>query len=295
MVHLKNRDFVQKAICFIELNLDKDISVLQIAEHVGFSEFHFRRIFCAATKETVSDYVRKRRLIEAARLLLQSDKSIADLAYQCHFESQEAFTRAFKKMFGITPGKVRKEFDFSSVLKKVDLSIPREVIAGIYSGERLMEPKIVELAEQKTVGLGGAFQPKSVGTINNLWNQFLPRTGEIKNSRKGIALGICCRKHPSIEKPDDGSIVYIAALPVENVEHIPAGMVETTLAAGKYAVFTHKGPLRNLPQTCDFIWGEWASSGKLKLRDAPDFELYDERFDSEKLDGEIDIYIPVED
>ncbi len=157
-----------------------------------------------------------------------------------------------------------------------------------------MEPKIIELPEQKTVGMGAAFQPKSIVPINKLWNKFMQRTTEIGHSKSGIAFGICCKKHPILEAADDGSIIYIAALPVEKIDSLPNGMVETTLAAGKYAVFTHKGPLRNLPETLDRIWGEWASAGKLKLRDAPDFELYDQRFDPEMLDGEIDICIPIE-
>lgn len=159
-----------------------------------------------------------------------------------------------------------------------------------------MEPKIVSREQEFVVGMGGSFIPKSVPEINQLWGKFLARRNEIKNAKPGIALGICCKSHPAIERKDVNSIIYIAAVPVtQGLENeIPEGMVSYTISAGKYAVFTHKGALQKLPETLDYIWGEWASSAKFKRREAADFELYDERFDSEKLEGEIDIYVPIE-
>jgi len=61
-----------------------------------------------------------------------------------------------------------------------------------------------------------------------------------------------------------------------------------------YAVFTHSGPISTIQNTVKYIWGTWVPKhSDIHKKDAPDFELYDERFDVERLDGEVDIYVAV--
>ncbi|CEH28636.1 transcriptional regulator [Aneurinibacillus migulanus] len=98
---------VQKAIEYIEDHLMEDISLEQIATHSSFSMYHFHRIFQAVTGMTVADYVRKRRLTNAAYELVNTDKRILEIAVEYGFLTQESFTRAFKKMFYMPPGRYR--------------------------------------------------------------------------------------------------------------------------------------------------------------------------------------------
>ncbi|HNW32031.1 MAG TPA: AraC family transcriptional regulator, partial [Caldisericia bacterium] len=88
-------DKMQDAIDFMEAKLKEDIRLNDVAFEVGFSSFHFHRIFLANVGETVTEYMRKRRLSEAARELMETDHRILDIAVDYQFESQEAFTRAF--------------------------------------------------------------------------------------------------------------------------------------------------------------------------------------------------------
>jgi AraC family transcriptional regulator len=102
------------------------------------------------------------------------------------------------------------------------------------------------------------------------------------------------KSHPEVPLEPGDAIVYMASLPVTAADNIPPGMVAQKLPASKYAVFTHKGPLANLPTTIRYIWGTWVpGNAEIHKKDAPDFELYDERFNPETLDGEFDIYIPI--
>ncbi|MBX9688182.1 MAG: AraC family transcriptional regulator [Candidatus Obscuribacterales bacterium] len=286
-------NLVLDAVRYIELHLDEDLNPSLVATQIGYSEFHFHRIFLAALGESVSEYIRRRRLHEAARRLVQGDESIMNLALRCKFESQEAFTRAFKKQFGETPGRFRKQILESFGPAKTGL---KEATQKTCWRDMEMECKIVSREAEYAIGMGGSFIPKSVPAINALWNRFLSRSGEIKQSKAGLALGICCNAHPDLKKENDECIIYVAALPVEHFDEIdlPEGMLVCKLEAGRYAVFTHKGPLRNLPESINYIWGEFIPNSNFKFRDAPDFELYDERFDPDKLDGEIDIYVPIE-
>lgn len=157
-----------------------------------------------------------------------------------------------------------------------------------------MQPKIVERGPDLAVGLGGSFPHNSFSKISNLWTDFQRRMEEIGAVRSGYALGVCSATHPDIQVQPGDNFIYVAALPVTSADAIPDGMVKCEIPGGRYAVFTHKGPLSDLPHTINYIWGTWVPKGEYSRRDTPDFELYDERFDEKTLDGEFDIYIPIE-
>lgn len=99
---------VQKALRFIELHLMETIQVRDLAHEVGYSAFHFQRVFRKVTGKSVSAYIRERRITESARTLITTDERLIDIALACNFQSQEAFTRAFKKTYHMPPNQYRK-------------------------------------------------------------------------------------------------------------------------------------------------------------------------------------------
>ncbi len=282
---------VQSAVEFVEDHLDEDISVESVAAHVGLSAYHFHRIFAALLGESVSGYIRKRRLSEGARQLAYGDRPIMEVALSCRFDSQESFTRAFKKMFGTTPGRYRSVGKDKPIphKRRTSLAMITHIETGI-----TMEPKFVTRGEEYVIGMGGGFPEESFHAIHALWGRFIDRRHEIRNAKPGYTLGVCFSQHPDIVKQEGDAFTYIAGLPVTTLADIPAGMVGTTIPASRYAVFTHKGLLSNLPLTISYIWGTWIPKGEYKRRESPDFELYDERFDPESETGEFDIYVPIE-
>ncbi|WP_102707960.1 helix-turn-helix domain-containing protein [Terribacillus saccharophilus] len=98
---------IQRAISFIENNLHEPLTAEQVASQAGFSKFHFHRLFQASVGLSFTDYIRRRRLAGASSALLHTELGILDIAFMFHFESQEAFTRAFKKHYSLPPGKYR--------------------------------------------------------------------------------------------------------------------------------------------------------------------------------------------
>lgn len=104
MVHSKT---IQEAINYIEMNLCKELSLDDIAKEIGFSKFYFHRTFQKELGITIYSYIRKRRLANAASILLNTNIPILDIALDFCFESQEAFTRAFKDVYELPPGKYR--------------------------------------------------------------------------------------------------------------------------------------------------------------------------------------------
>lgn len=100
--------FIQQTIQWIESHLHEGISANEIAAVSGFSQYHFHRIFQKTVGISAIEYIRQRRLANAASQLLYTDERIIDIAFFYQFESQEAFTRAFKKVYQLPPGRYRK-------------------------------------------------------------------------------------------------------------------------------------------------------------------------------------------
>ncbi|MFT8316183.1 MAG: helix-turn-helix transcriptional regulator [Clostridium sp.] len=99
---------IKKSMEYIERNLNEKIELKDLAEKAFLSKYHFHRVFHAIVGEPVAEYIRKRRLVKAANELLNTDDKIVNIALKYQFNSQESFTKAFKKLYGIPPREFRK-------------------------------------------------------------------------------------------------------------------------------------------------------------------------------------------
>ncbi|MNO91160.1 Transposon Tn10 TetD protein [compost metagenome] len=103
---------IKESIEYIEDNLDNKIELKELADKAFLSKYHFHRVFHSVVGEPVAEYIRKRRLKEAASELVTTDNKIVDIALKYQFSSQEAFTKAFKRIYGVPP----REFRTSKVM-----------------------------------------------------------------------------------------------------------------------------------------------------------------------------------
>lgn len=273
-----------KSIDYIEKNLFEKLSPDDIAAAACFSTFHYCRLFKALVGDSVMGYVRKRRLSIAAQRLACEQADIMPLALACQFESHEAFTRAFKKMFHVTP----KEFkalhnpDWINFRKQIDQQTLEHLQHGVS-----MTPRFVTVEAFHVIGINGIYNRATAQDIPALWQQFITQIPTIPNRiRLESTYGVC---HPINRDEFD----YIAAVAVEHLDHIPSGMVTHTLPAQQYAVFTHQGHIHDFAKTISYIWATWLPNSGLETSGTADFEHYDARFDPVNLTGEVDIYIPI--
>ncbi len=177
---------VQKAIDFMEARLTTKIELEDVADIACFSMYHFHRMFSAIVGYTMKDYIRRRRLSKAAREVVFSLRTIEEIAGRYQFESQASFTRAFKKQFAITPGKLRKTRQAFKHFNPIDVKKQFK-----RKGEVMLEPKLVEKEEFKVVGMKVMTTIKE-NKIPMLWNDFMKRSQEIKNqSCEKAAVGVC--------------------------------------------------------------------------------------------------------
>lgn len=87
---------------------DEVLTLQYLADKLGYSVFHTTRKFKEISGIHYRDYLRQRKLAFALKEVRESDKSILDIAFAYGFSSHEAFTRAFKKAYGVTPSEYRK-------------------------------------------------------------------------------------------------------------------------------------------------------------------------------------------
>lgn len=100
---------IQKMIDRIEESLCEKPSLIQIAEHIGYSPYYCSTLFHEITGMTLKHYISGRRLTLAALALRDTNERIIDIAVRCGYSSQEALTRAFQAAFGCTPASYRRE------------------------------------------------------------------------------------------------------------------------------------------------------------------------------------------
>lgn len=99
--------YVEKARHFMLTHLTREISVVQIADHVGISQYYLSRLFKSVTGQTLMQYLSEERLNAARHLLTTTDQPIHEIAVLLRFCDQSHMTYVFRKKYGITPKQYR--------------------------------------------------------------------------------------------------------------------------------------------------------------------------------------------
>lgn len=109
---MRNRNTAEIMIAvidYIEEHLRENPDLERTAEAVHYSRYHLHRMFVKELGITIHDYVQRRRLTEAAKMLVFSDRPILEIALAAGYESQQAFTVVFKEMYKRTPNQYREK------------------------------------------------------------------------------------------------------------------------------------------------------------------------------------------
>lgn len=275
----------QRALWYIESHLAEPMTLDEIAAISGVSRFHIVRAFAAATGFPVMRYVRARRLTEAARSLAKGAPDILSLALEADYGSHEAFTRAFRDLFGTTPEAVRA----ATCVSHLELQEP--ILMNSAMLDHLAPPRF-EIAKAFLVaGPAERISCDNGAMIPGLWQRFHREIADIP-ARVGqgkiqVAYGVCCNGD------DAGNFDYIAGVEVADFSDLPRRFGRIRIPEQRYAVFTHTEHVASIRRTVNTIWNQWLPASGLKAADAPNFERYDETFDPATGNGGFEIWLPV--
>jgi AraC family transcriptional regulator len=273
----------QKALWFIESHLADELTLDEVAGVAGISRFHMVRAFAAATGLSVMRYVRARRLSEAARALAGGAPNILTLALDADYGSHEAFTRAFRDHFGVTPEAVRG----STCLDK--LRLQEAIIMDSTIIDNLQAPRFETSKPLLVAGIGERYTCESSAGIPGQWQRFHQTVESIPDRIGKVAYGVC------FNGDDAGNFDYIAGVEVSDFSDLPREFSRVRIPEHRYAVFTHPDHVSTIRRTVNTIWNQWLPASGLKAADAPFFERYDENFDPLTGNGGLEIWVPVKD
>src|SRR5882762_9474248 len=156
----------QKALWFIESHLADELTLDEISGVGGISRFHMVRAFAAATELSVMRYVRARRLSEAARALANGAPDILTVALEADYGSHEAFTRAFRDHFGVTPEAVRGSAHLDNLQLQEPITMDSTVI------DNLQPPRFETSKPLLIAGPGERYTWESGAAIPGQWQRF---------------------------------------------------------------------------------------------------------------------------
>ena len=209
---------------------------------------------------------------------------ILSLALEADYGSHEAFTRAFRDHFGVTPEAVRS----SARLDNLQLQEP--ILMDSTLTDNLQKPRFQTSKPLLIAGIGERCTHENGGAgIPNQWQRFHQKLGEIPDRVGQVAYGVCCNGD------DSGNFDYIAGVEVADFSDLPREFSRVRIPEQKYAVFTHGDHISSIRRTVNTIWNQWLPASGMKAADAPFFERYDENFDPLTGDGGLEIWIPVRD
>lgn len=107
-----NLETIQEIVEYIDTHLEERLDLDSLCKVAGYSKYHLGHIFSSIVGFSIHTYIQRRRLTEAARLLVFTNKSIMDIALFAGYETQQSFTVGFKALFKCTPQTFRKNGDF---------------------------------------------------------------------------------------------------------------------------------------------------------------------------------------
>jgi AraC family transcriptional regulator len=273
----------QKALWFIESHLADPLTLDEVAAIAGISRFHLVRAFAAATGLSVMRYVRARRLSEAARALADGAPDILSVALDADYGSHEAFTRAFREHFGVTPEMVRGSAQLDNLQLQEAITMDSTVI------DNLKPPRFETSKPLLVAGLGERYTWESGAAIPGQWHRFQQSVANFPGRIGKVAYGVCCNGD------DAGNYDYIAGVEVADFSDLPREFSRVRIPEARYAVFSHSDHISTIRRTINTIWNHWLPASGLKAADAPSFERYDEDFDSLTGNGGLEIWVPIKD
>ena len=98
-----NRKTIERALEYINNNLSADLTLEKLASAANFNTIYFHKLFKASTGKTLHEYVEDQRIKKSVNLLISTDMTLTQIAYECGFSSQSYFSYAFKRRMGTSP------------------------------------------------------------------------------------------------------------------------------------------------------------------------------------------------
>ena len=260
---------LRSTLRYVEEHLCEPVDIAEIAKELYMSPYYLQKGFQIMTGYSIGEYIRNRRLYEAARELTEGDGKIIDIAFRYGYETPESFTKAFARFHGVTPSALRKE------PQKIRLFLPLSLKIEITGGDK-MNYVVSPMWGFKVIGFEREFSYEDAyRRIPEFWNEICEKycthtiyAGKAPSCPQEQAImdncigeyGVC------IDDVGNGRFRYLIAGRYTGGE-VPDGMTLFEFPQGEWAKFEAVGPIPDALQALNTkVFKEW-------LPGNPDYEM----------------------
>jgi AraC family transcriptional regulator len=271
------RDYKERmlrVLVHIHQRLDDPLSLEELAKLACLSPCHFHRVFTGMIGESVKGHIRRLRLERAAMRLKLEDTAIIQIALEAGYESHEAFTRAFRSNFAVTPTEYRRRKRLPRRLKAT---------SGIHFNQqqRPVRFRAAQLGVKSMNVTIKTIEPMRVAFVRHTgpyhqvgraWEKlclFLGKEGLLAGDSQFVGLS---HDDPEVTPPD--KIRYDACITVGREFRAHGDIGVQVIGGGDYAVMTHFGPYEKLNESYTKLLGQWLPRSGRELRSGPSLEFY---------------------
>jgi len=258
---------IRDLLAWLEGHLDQPLSLDNVAAKAGYSKWHLQRMFKDVTGHAIGAYIRARRLSKSAVALRLTSRPILDIALQYRFDSQQTFTRAFKKQFAQTPALYRRSPDWSAFgirppMRLGEFTLPKHEFVT------LPEIQLVGTTQSYTCSLEEISDFRHQMRIQ-FWREFLGNAPSVPAEMYGLH-----EPRPSLEKDDEQEVFYTTALTPELANGHVHNAHPVVLEGGDYVMFSYDGLASGVQDFILTVYGTCMPMLNLTRRKGQDIEHY---------------------
>ena len=271
---------------WIENNLEQHFTIDDIAAKSGYSRRNIQLLFKEIVRLPLGTYVRKRKLCKAATLVRLTTMSMMDIAINLNFDSQQSFSREFKKLFGCTPREYRNRdyWDLSELCP-----------SWLTSEDALPECKLVELNTMKLVGNTYSYEVLIYGDTPD--EELLHRRNLLSRFMKTWKQDVLCMftYSPSL-KNEHAISINVSAGVKDAVNKKPVSSEDFVTESGLYACFHYEGSWDDYSGMSKRLYFEALPEEQLVRTDGHDMIIFshsETRLEEKENWVVCDFYIPV--
>ncbi|MCG8383422.1 MAG: AraC family transcriptional regulator [Gammaproteobacteria bacterium] len=280
---------ISRVCGYIHQHLDDALTLEELSTVAAFSKFHFHRVFNTYTGTSATRFIQLVRLKRASfRLAFEQEKRIIDIALEAGFESPEAFSRAFKRIFDQSPSQFRTHpawpewhtrFQFKNPtdgvkqMKQMNVDVvnfettPVALIEHLGPPENVYETAARFIAWRKITGLSPVQTSQTFG---------IPYSDPKHTAPEEFRWDVCGSMDGDVPPNDYG---------------VKSGRIP----GGRCAVVRHKGSHQNLENSILYLYHHWLPKSGESVRDYPCFFHYlNFIHEVDECDLLTDIYLPLE-
>lgn len=261
---------LNQAIDYIENHLSEDLSLEDISNFIGISDYHFRKVFYYLSGLSLSEYIKYRKLSEANKDLLDGE-SVTDVAFKYGYQSIDGFTRAFKSWSGSLPSEVTKT--------GVSKSFPKLSFYIDVKGGKNMDYNIINMPAFKFAGVSKRVPMQFEGENNAIIELAQSITEEQRNEMHNLMnmdpkeIVNVSYEHDHNFMKDEGELTHLIGV-LTSEKNVSNRLDVIEVPSYTWAVFPNEGPFpETLQNTYARIYSEWLPVSDYEVIQAPGFSF----------------------